>query len=499
MKNKRIIVGQIMHESSALAKNLTEVENFKRTLIWYESDDVFTLSKIGMKDYLTGIIDRSLELEFDVKPCFCTFASPSGIISKDCFAELFHQFFDHIPDDQPIDGFCLALHGAGVSEEFPDVEGTVAEHIRKLYGKDIPIIMTLDPHANITDKMVEHIDLLVPSKLYPHTDTYETGKFAAELMDRMLKGEIHPKMYVKKIPLLIPITKGCTAESPMKDVMEKCEHVAAQNDILYCVFDHGFPYSNIAECGASIVTIYENDAETAISMTDQVAKYVVENKNLFLSDLLSVPEGLDLAEQTLASQGGPIIMNESSDNPGAGTPGDGTYLLAELLERNIPHSCIGAIADPETVQAAVAAGVGNTIDAMIGGKTDQIHGSPVEVKNAYVKTICDGKYTLKSPMTFGQPVNFGTTVRLRKGNVDIIVSSNPFQIMDDGIFLLLGINVKECSIVGVKSAQHFKAYFEKLASCIVSVDPPGISTGHLEILPLDKISRPVLPFDEITF
>lgn len=92
MKNKRIIVGQIMHESSALAKNLTEVENFKRTLIWYEGDDVFTLSKIGMKDYLTGIIDRNLELDFDVKPCFCTFASPSGIISKECFAELFHRF-----------------------------------------------------------------------------------------------------------------------------------------------------------------------------------------------------------------------------------------------------------------------------------------------------------------------------------------------------------------------------------------------------------------------
>lgn len=125
---------------------------------------------------------------------------------------------------------------------------------------------------------------------------------------------------------------------------------------------------------------------------------------------------------------------------------------------------------------------------MIGGKTDQMHGSPVEVKNVYVKAICDGKYTLKSPMTFGQPVNFGTTVRLQKGNVDIIVGSNPFQIMDDGIFLLLGINVKECSIIGVKSAQHFKAYFEKLASQIISVDPPDISTEHLEILPLDKNS-----------
>ena len=134
---------------------------------------------------------------------------------------------------------------------------------------------------------------------------------------------------------------------------------------------------------------------------------------------------------------------------------------------------------------------------MLGGKTDALHGAPVALEDVYVKAITDGKYNIMSPMTHGQPVNFGRTVRLQKGNVDIVVASNAFQIMDDGIFLLLGIDVKEYNIVSVKSAQHFKAYFEKISENIITVDPPGISTGNLETLPLQHIQRPIFPLDDI--
>lgn len=498
MEKKRIVVGQIMHESSSLAKDLTEIDNFKRTLIWYQGDDVFRLSEMGMKDYLTGIIDKGIELGLDIKPCFCTFASPSGIISEACFEELIRRFFDNIPDGNPIDGFCIALHGAGVSENVKDIEGAIIERIRELYGQDIPIVVTLDPHANITEKMIQKVTLLIPSKLYPHTDTYETGMLAIDLLDKMLKGEIHPKMSVKKIPILIPITKGCTSETPMKSVLEKCDSAACEGDILYCIFVHGFPYSNIDECGAAVVTISENNFDKAVAISNDIAGFVLENKNMFISDCLSVKEGVDLAENILHSVGGPVIINEASDNPGAGTPGDGTYLLSELLKRDIPHTCSGAIIDSEVVRLAVKAGVGSKIDLSIGGKTDDMHGNPIFITDVYVKAICDGKYTLKSPMTFGQPVNFGTSVRLQKGNIDIIVATNTFQIMDDGIFLLLGIDIKNYNIVAVKSAQHFKAYFDKLSTKIITVDPPGISTGNLEILSLNNIARPVIPFDKIT-
>ena len=410
---KRIVAGQIMHESSSLAKYPTEVENFRKTLIWFEKNDVFQLSEIGMRDYLTGIIEKSMTLGMEIAPCFCTFASPSGVISASCFQTLTDRFFAGIDAGQPIDGFCLALHGAGVSEEEPDVEGAILEEIRRRFGFDIPIVVTLDPHANITRKMIESKALLFPSKLYPHTDTYETGERAAQLMMDLLDQKISPEMYVKKLPLLIPITKGCTAEEPMKTLLEKCSEKENIEGMIACTFVHGFPYSDIEECGASVVVITDGDQKLAQAAANDIGDYVMENRKNFLSDCLSVTQGVDLAEALLAKSHGPIVMNEASDNPGAGTPGDGTFLIRELLKRNITKTCCGAMIDPQTVDLAVRAGVGSKLNVMLGGKTDALHGEPIALEDVYVKAVTDGKYNLMSPMTHGQPVNFGTKMCIR--------------------------------------------------------------------------------------
>lgn len=493
---KRIIVGQIMHESSSLALNPTEESNFRQTLIWFEGKNVFDLSTIGMKDYLTGIMEKGQELQMDISPCFCTFASPSGKISVNCFNTLKEKFFSNIDQSSPIDGFCIALHGAGVSEADPDIEGNILEEIRRRFGYSIPVIVTLDPHANITAKMIQYADLLLPSKLYPHTDTYETGQKAALLMNKILSGDIHPVMQVKKLPLLIPLNKGCTEEFPMKDVLEKCLEYENTPGVLYCSFAHGFPYSDIEECGASVVVITDGDTELAETLSQQLADLIFRRRKDFISDGLTVQQGVDKVQELLSEGSKLIVMNEISDNPGAGTPGDGTYLLRELLNRNLPGTCVGVLIDPEAADLAAKAGAGSYISLKLGGKTDERHGKPIELEDVYVKSICDGKYNLLSPMTHGQPVNYGTTVRLQKGNVDIIVGSQGFQTMDDGVFTLLGIDVRQYNIVAVKSAQHFKAYFKHLADHIISVDPPGISSGNLQQLPLKHIKRPVFPLDE---
>ena len=491
----RIVVGEIMHESSSFAKFLTEEENFRRTLMWYEKEDVWKLCEIGMKDYLTGIMETGKDRGLEISPCFCAFASPSGVISAACFESLKKHFFDGIDNEKQIDGFCLALHGAGVSECTPDVEGSILEEICGRYGRNIPLVMTLDPHANITRKMTELATVLIPSKLYPHTDTYETGRKAADILHGILEGKVHPTMHVERIEMLIPITKGCTYEEPMKSVIEKCMQAEQIEGVLDCSFAQGFPYSDIEECGAAVVVTTDNKPELARKIAVEIAGYIIERKRDFISDCLTVTEGVDKAEQFLCGKAEMVVMNEVSDNPGAGTPGDGTYLLRELIKRDIGKTCCGAVIDKEAVEQAVASGAGTTVDIRLGGKTDDMHGEPIELKNAYVKSICDGKYNLLSAMTHDQPVKFGTCVRLTVGNVDIVVASNGFRVMDDGLFSLLGINVKEYKIVAVKSAQHFKAYFKNMTKHIITVDSPGISTGRLEELPFRHIPRPIFPID----
>ena len=484
-----------MHESSSLAKYCTEVDNFKRSLMWYEKNEVFQLLDIHFRDFLTGIMERGAVEDMEIVPTFCTFASPSGKISTNCFRTLKDTFFNGIDTSKPIDGFCLAFHGAGVSEVTPDLEGYFLEEIRNRFGWDVPIVMTLDPHANITEKMVRSANLLVPSKLYPHTDTYEAGEKAAQFMKMLLENPKSLSMHVEKLPILLPITMGCTKHEPMKSILEYCNRKEENPLVKHSVFVHGFPYSDIAECGSAALVITEGDLALAESVAKDIAEYVYANRERFRSNCLSVADGLDLAEKMMAEGKKAIIINETSDNPGAGTPGDGTWLMEELLKRNIEKSCIAAINDSEAVKMAVQAGVGATIDVLVGGKTDDYHGKPVLIKNAYVKSICDGRYFLLSDMTHGQPVNFGETVRLVAGNVDIVIASNGYQIMDDGVLTMLGIQFMDYNIIGVKSAQHFKAYFEKFTDNIITVDPPGISSGNLETLPLKNVSRPIFPLD----
>ena len=183
------------------------------------------------------------------------------------------------------------------------------------------------------------------------------------------------------------------------------------------------------------------------------------------------------------SQPKPVVINESSDNPGGGSPGDSTHLLRALVESDVTKCCFASIVDPETVAKAVAAGVGNTVDVAIGGKIDGLHGAPVEVKGAYVRSISDGKIFLRSRMMHGYPTFFGTTVRLTiDGRVDVIVCEVPNQIMDDSIYELMGIDVRKYDYIALKSSVHFRDYFAgvtDIAKSIVTVDGPGICTGDL--------------------
>jgi microcystin degradation protein MlrC len=186
---------------------------------------------------------------------------------------------------------------------------------------------------------------------------------------------------------------------------------------------------------------------------------------------------MDLAEQAE----GPVVINESSDNPGDGAPGDGTHLLREMLKRDIPGSAYGFIWDPEVVRQAVAAGVGSRIDCLLGGKTDAFHGAPIELKGAYVKTISDGIYINKNPMGFGGKRNMGPTVLLQVGHVSIVVGTNRQQTLDDGPFRVVGIDWQDMRILALKSAQHFKGWWTGRAKTIIPCDSPGIQCADLTV------------------
>lgn len=484
----KILIGEITHETNTFSEVKTTVESFKQWE-WLHRAEIIKRHR-GVRDYLGGMIDRAEEIGIEIVPAFAANAMPSGIITSETYERLVLELINGMKEAGEFDAVCLALHGAGVAEGIDDLEGAVLSAVRGVIGYDIPVVVTLDLHGNITDQMVKEADVLLGVNFYPHVDAYERGIEAIDITKQILLGEVQPKMSLKKLPLLIPTST--TNLSPAKDINQLCWAREEQDAVLDCTFFHGFPYTNIPEVGVTVLTVTNNDQELADHTSLEIAEAIWNMREQFFPHIDSPEEGI---QKALALNGAPIVMNETSDNPGGGTPGDGTHLLSAMLKADLENACFGFIYDPQVADIAHEQGAGAVIEVSLGGKTDDLHGEPVKIK-AYVKSLTDGVFIQSSPMGKGRKVDLGKSARLVVGGLDIVVCSKRSQTLDEQIFLLHGIDVTTYKIVALKSSQHFRAGFEPLAHSIISVDSPGLSSFNLHSFHHTRLSGAVYPFEK---
>jgi microcystin degradation protein MlrC len=238
-------------------------------------------------------------------------------------------------------------------------------------------------------------------------------------------------------------------------------------------------------------------ADAARSGARAVAAWIWENRERFRSEHEDPDGAVRAAKRLVAAGTTPVIVNETNDNPGGGAPGDATHLLRAMLDADLTDACFGFITDPETAAAAHRAGVGATISVRVGGKHDDLHGTPIPL-TAYVKVLTDGRFTLQR-MLAGVALDLGPSCRLvvggPDGTFDLLVTSQPFQTIDDEVFLLHGVDVRRKTVVGLKSSQHFRAGFADLAGAIVTSDAPGLTTLRTEVFARSRATRPLWPAD----
>ncbi|WP_408010084.1 M81 family metallopeptidase [Pseudalkalibacillus sp. A8] len=483
----KILTGQVSHETNTFSNVQTTEELFK-LWEWDHKEDIVTKHR-KVRDYLGGIVDRAEELGIGILPTFSAFTYPSGLITQEAFQSIKKELVQAIREYSDYDAVCFAMHGAGTVDGVDDLEGELMELIRTEIGNEIPLVVTLDLHGNLTQKMVDHSDVLLGVNFYPHTDSYERGIEAVDVACQIVKGELKPTSHLTKLPMMIPTST--TNLPPAKTINEYCWEAEKHPSVIDCTFFHGFPYTDIPDVGVSIITTTNNDPELAKELSAQTAKKLWEHRNEFIPEPISPKEGIELA---LAESGAPIVINETSDNPGGGTPGDGTYLLEAMIESNLEKACFGYIYDPEVAEKAHECGAGRYIDIELGGKTDNLHGRPLKL-HAYVKCLSDGQFFQSSPMWQGTKVNLGKSTRLVVNGVDIIVCSVKSQVLDEQIFKLHGIDVSEYKIVALKSSQHFRAAFEPITEKIITVDSPGLSTIDFTSFDYKRLRRPIFPLD----
>lgn len=447
----------------------------------------------GTKSYLGGAIAACDEYGVEIIPLDSVEIDGGPMITAEGLEELMDHFCSQVKAKwQQADGLFLGMHGAGSAQGVEDLEAYVLTKLREIVGRDYPIMSSLDIHGNITPEMIELSDGLFVIKEYPHTDMAEAAYLATKTLIRTIRGEVKPVMTLEILPIILPNTTTTTIEPPMASVRDYFAAYCAEHGFIDVTMVQGFSANDQYWAGASVLIVAERDATKEAK---ELAKYFWDRRHDFDPHPLTATQAIDRAQQYDGE--GYVVINESSDNPGSGCPGDGTHLLRELVKRDLPKTVFAFIYDPETALQAHQAGVGATIHARIGGKTAAICGEPLEL-DVQVVNLSDGNFNYVTPQNYGVAVSLGLTARLRHGNVDIVVASYRTQSFDDRPLVITGGDPHQYKIICLKSAGHFRAYFKSRAGLIVPCEMPGLRSTNLKTYPYQKIRHPVYPLDDET-
>ena len=482
----RVALGCIGHETNTFSSVPTTMESFKEV---YRGEQI--MSAFRQTSTITGgFIEQAEKTDLQIVPLLWTFATPSGIVQQQAYDTLKAEFLTLLRDAGPLDGVFLDLHGAMVTEDLEDAEGDLIRAVRTVVA-DLPIIVTLDLHANITAAMANVADTIIGFDTYPHVDCYDRGLEAARVMFDMLQGTIQPTMAYRQLPLLTAPPAQCTMKPLMEEVVQHLHALEARPGVVTATLSMGFPFADIQDTGVSVLVTTDNDQRLAEKYADEFAEYLWDKRMAFDIDLVSVDAAIKRVKE---AEGQPVVLAEGSDNPGGGGPCDGTIILRAFIEADVQGAVFAVIADPESVALAIQAGVGHNVDLQIGGKTMPLHGEPV-VATGYVKTISDGRYVYKGSMGRGRIGKMGRTAVVTVGGIEIILTERRDQPYDCAVLRRVGIEPKDRKAIVLKSAVHYRADYTPIAHDILEVDTPGVHSPDLFSYDYKNLRRPIYPLD----
>ena len=483
-----IAIGGIMHESNTFSDTPTDYAAFSHTFasniikVWGEAHHE-----------VSGFIQGATDYNYTIYPTMMASATPAGRVTDDAFDRLTNMLIQHLKSVPNCEGVLLALHGAMVAESYPDGDGEVLRRLRDALGRDLPIVVTLDQHANVSEQMVAESTALVIYKTTPHIDQRQRGLQAAELMMRIRKDGVTPTQVLAKPPMLLNIRYHVTSAAPMNAILNAAKELEQDPNVLAANVAVGYPYADVHEAGPSFVVVTDNNPQLAQEEADRLSDMLWGIRDQLTLDLPDAAQAVQQAISLDSSQH-PVILVEMGDNIGGGSPGDSTFILSELLQQGASGFVV-VVYDPEGVQSSVQAGVGGAVSLQVGGKMDNRHGDPVAI-NGKVRLIHDGQYIETEPRHGGQRYhNQGLTTVIEVGDSLVVLTSRrqtPFSLQQ---LLSLGINPSDMQMIVVKAAVAYRAAYEPIAGSIIEVDTPGLTAVNPLHFEYHNLRRPLFPLD----
>jgi microcystin degradation protein MlrC len=386
----------------------------------------------------------------------------------------------------------LVLHGAMVAEDREDATGDVLRRVRATLGPDLPLVGTLDLHANVTQTMVDHATALVGYHTAPHVDQRETAFRGMAILNAAIAGRIRPVSVLRRLPMLLPGETAVTTRGSYGEVMAQAENLMQHPDIIDVSVFSVQPWLDVHDVGCSVLVVSDNAPRLAAQEADRIAQAFWSQRRTFEVPLVSTPQAIECA---LTSDTQPFILADSADAPSSGAPGDSTVVLKALLAARPARDCLLNIVDSAAVEKMVAAGVGHDVIVEVGASSGSWLYTPAVVTGR-VRLISDGDFVQKGPGFHGEVLHRGRTVVLQIGHVHLVVMERPTRQWDPELYRSVGLEPCDSQITVVKSPAAFRAAYEPLAAEVVILDAPGVCSPNLRALPFQHVRRPLYPLDE---
>ena len=482
----RIAVGGFLHETNTFAPTKATYDDFVHGGGWPSmavgADVLKTMRNINVG--LAGFVEAAEALGWEMVPTISAAASPSAHVTEEAYERIVKVMLEGLRAAGALDGVYLDLHGAMVTEHLDDGEGELLARVREIIGSELPLVVSLDLHANVTPQMMQHADALIAYRTYPHVDMADTGRAAAKHLARLLgSGRKFAKAF-RQLPFLIPISWQCTSDQPTKGIYEKLAALES-GAVPTLSFAPGFPAADFVDCGPSVFAYGRTQAD-ADAAADSITALVESREDDFDGRIYTPDEGVRLAMELARHATKPIIIADTQDNPGAGGDSDTTGMLRALVRNNAGRAAIGVIYDPASAKAAHAAGVGVTVTLALGGKSG-IPGDAPYKETFTVENLSDGKFVAPGPYYGGRDMDMGLSAALRIGDVRVVVSSHKAQLADQSMYRYVGIEPTEQAILVNKSSVHFRADFEPIAEKLLICAAPGAMPADTAALPWTRL------------
>ena len=490
----KIGIAMMSHETNTFSPVITDLDRFSGgNGIPLRSEAALNTYR-GTASCLGGYIEVAESQNVTIEMGIAAAAPPSGPVEDDAFEYMCDAI---MALSAGVDGLMLDLHGAMTTKSYDDGEGELLRRIRA-NNPTLPIAISLDMHANITELMVSHCDVLTGYHTYPHIDMDSTARRGAEAFFAMLKGQAKPVLRWGNAPMLPHVMRQGTDDEPNASLQAKAIELEQAGCLGVSVFT-GFPHADIYDAGFSVVAMTDDNADAAQGHVNELLNAAWQVRQDFIYEVEALPKSMQRAKDAaLAAGDGPVIVLDHYDNTASGGTMDTTEVLSAVLDAGLERVAVFGFYDPQVVEQMAAAGVGATITVDLGGKlpmpalTEQ--SAPISLTGE-VKLISNGKFKAQVAMARGLTMNMGRSAVLSVGPVDIAIISRHIEPYDPECFRSLGMEPLSYDYVMLKSRIHYRVGFRDLAKQVIECAGRGVCTSDYSQLTFAKVRRPVYPLD----